>query len=372
MLTVAQTLQPFKSHLYPSYHLKIGNSEFVTSGPHCYVTHLEDYTVLSNFDITEFVEDDSQASRPNANNDKSGRKRCRTTTTTAVPLLSIGDIVSGDGDVDSIRSRNNNIFKSVPRCLKLKKDSCWIHAVHIQTFSRPIITRERLRERVCGDQILAYHYKECSIEGNRCIYYGFVPTMNFRQLQQDDDDVIDSSTTVVDATFSSGIDDGTTVDVTTDDRPFKKVTNKFHYGTHVTSKINVQHVWPRKLYVQLKRIGACSCSQDCVRVSVLTLDDVQHVSSDPKISLKPKNVYCLRRIPWHDVYVIMGDLRRDVVEGRREHRMCKTCAQCRKCMNSPVFCRDHKRCKHVKDQVDYSSFNTFLGVPKIKRCRKIV
>lgn len=59
---VVQIQQPFKSHLHRNNHLNIGNSEFIVSGTNCYVTDLEDYTILSDFDITEFIEDDSQPS----------------------------------------------------------------------------------------------------------------------------------------------------------------------------------------------------------------------------------------------------------------------------------------------------------------------
>lgn len=94
----------------------------------------------------------------------------------------------------------------------------------------------------------------------------------------------------------------------------KKMSNvKSFYGAHVTAKINVQHVWPRKLYIQLKRDSACSCSDGCLRVSVLTMDDV-HATTDARKIIKPKRTYCLKRIPWNGVYIMMGDIDKTVIE----------------------------------------------------------
>lgn len=322
MITVTKQ-HSYKSHKYASNHLKIDDNEFIVSGTECFVTDLDDYTILSDFDITEYVE-----SAPSLRSSEKRRKHDR---------AYVGE----------------RLHRCIPRDIRSRKKDKWINVAHLPNFSRAVITRDRLRDRVCTGQILAYHYKECSIEGNRCVYYGFVPTLNFKSLRhldndEEKDDNIDNDDGVDDALFAT----------------------KSFYGAHVISKINVQHVWPRKLYVQLKRDSACSCSDKCVRVSVLTLSDV-YATTDTKKILRPKTTYCLKTIPWTDVYVIMGNVNKNVVEGHKEHRMCKTCAQCRKCLNSSVFCREHKRCKHEKTAVDVSSFNLALGIPKIKKCRKI-
>lgn len=408
MITTVTKTHAFASHKYSTNHLKIGNNEFIVSGTECFVTDLEDYSIVSDFDITEYLELEYTGGAGgigsgNNNNGKSstGQKRKRDDSFDDVAVF------------DSLRC--------IPREIRSKQNDRWINVAHIQIFSRSIITRDRLRDRVCSGQILAYHYKECSIEGNKCIYYGFVPTLNFKSLQpnDDDDDRIedyDDDDNDSGSMAKSGGNDGgkseldeisnndanstkqqrtnsnvdnamdeegerrrrrrlktidTNVDAGADE--MKKMSNvKSFYGAHVTAKINVQHVWPRKLYIQLKRDSACSCSNGCLRVSVLTIDDVHATITDARKIIKPKRTYCLKRVPWNRVYIMMGDIDKTVIESIKEHRMCKTCAQCRKCLNSPVFCRDHKRCKHEKTMVDVSSFDLSLGMPKIKKCRKII
>lgn len=337
MITVTEK-HMFESHRYPSNCLIFEDNVFTTSGSECYVTDLEDYTILSDFDITEYIEPDAQTQKRNSKGSPIDRR-------------------SG---------------KCVPRRIRLKKQNNWINVAHIPNLSRPVITRNRLRDRVYSGQILAYHYKECSIEGNRCIYYGFVPTLNLKSIQRGVGyGKLDMGITVNnDAAAADGnnSDDDAAAANDADDNIFE--TRSF-YGAHVTLQINVQHVWPRKLYVHLKRDCACSCNTKCVRVSVLTLNDVSATTS-ARDAILPKTTYCLKQIPWESVYVIMGNINKNTIEGHKEHRMCKTCAQCRKCINSPVFCRDHKRCKHEKTTVDLSSFNMSLGIPKIKKCRKII
>lgn len=362
MITVTKN-HAFESHKYCTNHLKIDNNEFVVSGTECYVTHLEDYSIVSDFDITEYLELE-YSDNPLSIGYK-GRKRKR---------------------VDSFGNVNiTDSLRCIPREIRSKQKDRWINVAHIQSFSRPIITRDRLRDRVCSGQILAYHYKECSIEGNRCIYYGFIPTLNFKSLQlnnkdyatndENDEYCSSSSSNTDEECDDTGLvkskvqqQRSRTVDTTDYVKKFGNV--KSFFGAHVTAKINVQHVWPRKLYVQLKRDSACSCSNGCLRVSMLTIDDV-HATTDARKIIKPKRTYCLKRVPWDAVYIMMGDIDKTIIERLKEHRMCKSCAQCRKCLNSPIFCRDHKRCKHEKTIVDVSSFDISLGMPKIKKCRKI-
>lgn len=342
MITVTKS-HHFESYKYPSNHLKIDNNEFIVGGVECFVTDLEDYTILSDFDITDYLKTEPDGRKPN----------CR--------------ILGSDS------------LRCIPIEIRSKHDDRWINVAHIQSSSRPIITRDRLRDRVYGGQILAYHIKECSIEGNRCIYYGFLPTLNFKSLQTNKrfkeslwNDCMNSDYSVCGAEA-----DNNNTDDENDRAPLSDVSEKngniqSFYGAHVTTKINVQHVWSRKLYIQLKRDSACSCSVGCLRVSVLTVNDVSATVTDDRKIIRPKRTYCLKRVPWNSVYIMMGDINKNVIEGLKEHRLCKICAQCRKCLNSTVFCRDHKRCKHEKTLVDTSSFDLSLGMPKIKKCRKII
>jgi len=152
----------------------------------------------------------------------------------------------------------------------------------------------------------------------------------------------------------------------------KNTVKDFDIGGHSLCRLNTQRVWPRNVYLRITKECACTCSPECVRVSVLTRDDVG--SSKLEKIIKPKKTYCIRQTPWEDVYLMMGSNNDSVVESLvKEHRLCRTCAQCRKCSTSPVFCREHKVCRHKKPIVTEGLVNTTKNnVPKIKQCKRVV
>jgi len=148
-----------------------------------YVTDMDDYIILSNFDITIFIEERS----PEKIQNRRLKRKIKSTANNRVypmfPDLKISnnnDNINGSpSDINkttAIVSSNNGI-RCVPRSIREKLEKHWIQTAHIQTFSRSLITRDKLRSRVTGGHLLAYHYKECDIGGNICIYYGFLPTM---------------------------------------------------------------------------------------------------------------------------------------------------------------------------------------------------
>nr|AHW98304.1 GrBNV_gp09-like protein [Nilaparvata lugens endogenous nudivirus] len=227
----------------------------------------------------------------------------------------------------------------------------WRYILHISHGFRLAVTRDHLRARVTGGQIIAYQYTECSIEGNNCIYYGFLPTSDNwsgrKKLNSSEVDAIDDS------------------------------ENNYN-GTHSTCIVPACKVWPRRLIVYLERECACDCSSTCFRWCVRLRDSTfQHR-------------VCGKKIPWSKVYIMMGDLEvnsHDTLSHQflRKPRVCAVCAQCVKCSNSPMFCRKHRICKHksinVFDQTtgavsDIDSkdsiiaLNNRLKIAKMKQCLK--
>lgn len=200
-------------------------------------------------------------------------------------------------------------WKLAPKELKPLLKHRWVYKLHIDQTLSPIITRSVLRDRVTGGQILAYRYTECSIAGNNCVYYGFIPTIM-----------------------------------------------KSFEDSHNTCYVSSISIWPRKLYVYLKRGYTCSCSSGCSTWSSRIED---YVSTQN---------YCEKNIKWDQLYVMMGDYDETCCEKPKTIRSCEICAQCFDCSKSERFCRKHKVCKH-------KSAKPLEDVPSIvnssmKRCKK--
>lgn len=237
---------------YVGKDYKIFDTRFInTKG--LYVTDFEDYTVLSDVDFTDNV-------------------------------------------------------KYAPKSLKSELTSRWQYVMHVSHGMTPSITRNILEARNTGGQILAYKYMECSIEGNECVYYGFIPT----------------------------------IDV--------KIEN-----SHNTCRFNMMAIYPRKLYIYLNKICACLCSEKCIKWNI-TLND-----STTKL------LVCGKKIPWSKIYIMMGSGDESCEEMFKEPRDCLVCAQCYDCNKSPRYCRRHKICKHKQTRIfDGISFNKST----IKTCRR--
>lgn len=377
----------FKSGRYESARIRINNYDFVMPAAPSYVTDLEDFTILSDFDITPYVVQSTTTTTTTRNrgfgvvqSPKSAFEKPSTDKVSPMfPDLKTpkGGIVASQPLINKTEIEKSAAvihgMKCIPRTIRDKLEPHWIHSAHIQTFSRALITRDRLRSRVIGGQILAYHYKECDIAGNRCVYYGFLPTTRLRLKSR-----VVHADGVDDVDNAGGCDEKVTGNdgrITNTDNVEPRFANNaqdFDIGGHSLCRLNTQRIWPRYVYLRLTKECACSCSKQCVRVSVLTRDDVSGMSKLEKF-LQPKNTYCIRQVPWENVYLMMGSNNDSVVESLvREHRSCKTCAQCRKCSNSPVFCRDHKVCRHKKSEVPAGSVNVSSNyIPKIQRCKRV-
>nr|DBA13130.1 TPA: gp09-like protein [Oryctes rhinoceros nudivirus] len=174
-----------------------------------------------------------------------------------------------------------------PTALKPLLAKKWVYKLHVDQTVSSVITRSTLRDRVIGGQILAYRYTECSIAGNSCVYYGFIPTIVKR------------------------FDD-----------------------SHSTCYISSVSVWPRKLYVYLKRGYACACSPGCCMWTI-HMDNYSTTLS-----------FCAKKIKWDKIYVMMGDYDTSCVEQLKPIRSCEVCAQCFDCSKNTSFCRKHRICKH--------------------------
>lgn len=185
-------------------------------------------------------------------------------------------------------------IKYAPREIKPLLASRWMYVMHVSHGMQPSITRNILQARVTGGEILAYKYTECSIEGNECVYYGFLPVLHSRN----------------------------------------RIASILSCGTHRICRVSMMEVWPRKLFIYMKRDFQCNCSENCIRWHV-TLKDY------------PKSKQCcIKTIPWNDLYIMMGDGDRKCMEIIKVPRSCFVCAQCYDCSKSPNYCRKHRICKH--------------------------
>lgn len=250
--------------------LKIGNSIFLNSTT-LYRTDFSDYTLITNSDFTPYID-------------------------------------------------------YAPKSLINELEGRWFYAMHISHGMQLSVNRNILQARVVGGEILAYKYTKCSIEGNECIYYGFVPTILKAINNSENDD----------------IDNGGSSD-------FK--------DTHRRCRISMKAIWPRKLCVYIRREFICDCSPGC-SIWVVRLEDY-------KTELR----MCVKQIPWDRVYVIMGDAADNEhgEDGIKVPRNCVVCAQCFDCSQSIGFCRKHRVCKHKRK--DSFTMDDIVN-SKMKTCKK--
>lgn len=185
----------------------------------------------------------------------------------------------------------------------------WVFKLHVDQTLSSVITRSVLRDRAIGGQILAYQYSECSIAGNTCVYYGFIPTIK---------------------------------------KQFK--------DSHADCYIAATSVWPRKLFIFLKSGHACNCSKGCSAWSYTS-----------ETGTNVENV-CIEKIKWGKLYIIMGEVDSLCIEMIKSVRQCVVCAQCFDCSNSTEYCRKHKTCKHKTAKPLDQIFS--VSGSKIKKCKK--
>lgn len=200
------------------------------------------------------------------------------------------------------------------RSLKEALQPRWHYVLHVSHGMQPSVNRHLLNSRVVGGQILGYKYMECSIEGNDCVYYGFVPTVDI--------DLSDSA--------------------------------------HKICRYTMQAVYPRKLYVYLQKRCACMCTPGCIRWLCLTSNG------------RRTEIVCSRQIPWGRLYVMMGDGDETFREVMKEPRECIVCAQCFECSKSAIFCRKHRVCRHKQAVIgDGKTDPSSLRYSEMKYCMKL-
>lgn len=209
---------------------RIGDSVFHTRTPYCYVTNFDDYTLITTTDFTNFIQ--------------------------YAPT------------------------KIIPRL-----ESRWRYVLHVSHGNRLFVDTDLLNARVIGGEIVGYGYRLCSIAGNDCAYYGFIPT-----------------------------------------------ENECLRDTHSKQQLKLAPVFPRKLYLYLENSGICRCSEGCLRWTSLTYSKEVAAKS-----------YCGKNIEWDELYITMGDMACDDGGMARD---CYVCSQCHACESSAFRCRKHRVCKH--------------------------
>lgn len=217
-------------------------------------------------------------------------------------------------------------FKELfPKELKPKLGLNWYYHMHVPPLR---IQRHHLQKRVIGGGILAYQFSDdLSISGNNVVYFGFLPTVC-----QNFDDSFKSITKETESVPSEIVFD----------EPNKH-----------KCLVSAQKVWPRKLYIYLRRVASCACGEDCLCVEIENRD-------------RRKQNYCLKSIDWTKIYIIMGDLDEMCREGAKESRTCTICANCFNCSKSVDYCKSHKVCKHTVSAVNGSK----LVMSEFKKCKK--
>lgn len=206
----------------------------------------------------------------------------------------------------------------------------WQYVLHVANNVSPSVTRSTLQSRVLGGQILAYSYTPCSIEGNQCVYYGMLTT------KEED----------------------------------------LEYS-HKICRISSTQVWPRKLYVYLRKGAFCNCSTGCFAWGSLRRTAREYNSGVYRYA-------CLKRCGdafWRNIYVMMGEGDECSYDAIKEGgaRTCEVCTQCFECSQRPTYCRKHKTCKHVP-KVLFGGGSSFvmgndkpysLGTVRVKQCKKL-
>lgn len=237
-------------------------------------------------------------------------------------------IVTNDKCIDLLR-------QYVPRSLRNELETRWHYALHIPQMQMSV-SKKLLRDRVLGGEILAYRHTEGNIEGNMCCYYGFIPT------------IVDTEDAVTNYTSLQTLRDIPNA------LAFKSMGT-----THRKPRITTKAIWPRKLYIHLKQMGQCDCSDDCYRFQVMVRNS------------KDVHMFCLKNMPWGSIYVMMGDTDITELDAVKDLRVCSVCAQCFDCSKSATFCRRHRVCKHKKSVLFELNNTTMVSDSKIKMCKKL-
>jgi len=111
-----------------------------------------------------------------------------------------------------------------------------------------------------GSQIIAYHCKECSIEDNHCIYYGFIPSLPLPGLNQD----MAATNNSLDHGVIRKMNNTNTVIAVVNE-----IAQNLDLGYRTVSIINTRLIWLQKLYFNLTKESICLCSENCIKVSTI-------------------------------------------------------------------------------------------------------
>lgn len=242
--------------------LKIGETVFINGGSEkhkLFSTQYTDYTLITNVDFTKYIE-------------------------------------------------------MMPKEMKPLLAERWIYVIHVSHGMQLSVKRSDLISRVSGGEILAFKYTQCSIEGNECAYYGFVPSI-------------------------------------------VKPNSNYGEHTHKICRYALQEIWPRKIYIHVKVISKCDCTDLCMKCIITTTDGTSNRQT------------CLKRFLWNEVYIMMGDIDEACIDRIKVPRQCIVCAQCKNCSKSTNFCRTHRVCKHKGTIVSLDSGFDFKN-SKMKPCKK--
>ncbi|AYP97937.1 GrBNV gp09-like protein-like protein [Mauternbach virus] len=248
-------------------------------------------------------------------------------------------------------------LEMIPHEMKPLLQSRWYFAMHVSYGMGVSINRSILRARVTGGEIISYKYAECSIEGNECVYYGFLPTISSRPSTDSNLNGLTRPSQIKNK--SRHAKSSFTINHIKNNDHVTNHVGSFE-GTHRVCRISTKSIWPRKLYVQLSREHLCNCSENCWYWSV-RLNDYHTLQK-----------FCFKKIPWSELYIIMGENDTQYLEQLKSVRACVICAQCFDCANSPIFCRRHRQCKHKK-AIFFENSNdnaTLISDSKIKSCVK--
>lgn len=205
----------------------------------------------------------------------------------------------------------------IPREIRIVLKKMWQYHIHVSPLR---LNREFFDMQVKNDGILGYCYTDkYRIENTDAIYFGFLPSGKKRYID----------------TFS--IDD-----------PMVMTTE---------SKIGIQHLYPRRFYISLKKKCSCICSDNCFIVEYETRDH------------KFVNC-CVRQIDWTNVLILMGEYDDAFVDLIKDVRQCQVCATCRDCNKLFSYCRKHKVCKHKARKFIDDNEEQELQLARFKRCKK--
>lgn len=182
----------------------------------------------------------------------------------------------------------------IPKCIKSRLEENWINVYKIEPMLESTISRQLLKRRVRDGKIIAYRYIQLSSNGKDVSYFSFIPKHN------------------VDLTMQ-----------------------------HNNFRLNLKGVWPRKIYIILRKHSACTQHTNCCKCLYETRDFIG------KGGKRLCKISCIRQIPWNDVYVLLGENDETCVEKIKCTRTCNVCNSCKKCQMSVSYCKRHIKCTHI-------------------------